>query len=131
MVIYRERRKKMKDAEAVDRKFSREISSGTTSLALLAILAQAEEPMYGYRIAKEMSADDDDFQLIKQGALYPVLKSLEKNQLLESSVEPSVSGPPRRYYSITEEGREALFRWKEIWECTSLLINRILGGKIQ
>ncbi len=86
--------------------------------------------MYGYRIAKEISDDDGGFQLIKQGALYPVLKSLERNGLLQSSVEPSVSGPPRRYYSITGEGREALMRWKDIWERTSGLINRILGGSI-
>ncbi len=114
----------------VDRKFSRELSSGITSLALLAILAQAEEPMYGYRIAKEMSGQDEDFQLIKQGALYPVLKSLEKNELLSSRVEPSVSGPPRRYYSITETGLEALERWKSLWEGTCTLMNRILGGDV-
>ena len=119
----------MNDREAVDRKFSREISSGTTSLALLAILSQAEEPMYGYRIAKEMSGNADGFQLIKQGALYPVLKSLEKNELLESIVEPSVSGPPRRYYKITQEGRESLIRWEKLWESTCNLINGILGGK--
>ncbi len=114
----------------VDRKFSRELSSGITSLALLAILAQAEEPMYGYRIAKEMSGKDEDFQLIKQGALYPVLKSLEKNELLSSRVEPSVSGPPRRYYSITETGREALERWQDLWEGTCTLMSRILGGDV-
>ncbi len=119
----------MNDREAVDRKFSREISSGTTSLALLAILSQAEKPMYGYRIAKEMSGKADGFQLIKQGALYPVLKSLEKNELLESIVEPSVSGPPRRYYSITQEGRDSLVRWKKLWENTCTLINGILGGE--
>lgn len=119
----------MNDITAVDRKFSREISSGTTSLALLAILSQAEEPMYGYRIAKEMSGNTDEFQLIKQGALYPVLKSLEKNELLESIVEPSVSGPPRRYYKITQEGRNALERWKHLWRSTCMLVNGILGGK--
>lgn len=115
-------------SSAVDRKFSRELSSGITSLALLAILAQAEEPMYGYRIAKEMSGNDGDFQLIKQGALYPVLKSLEKNELLSSRVEPSVSGPPRRYFSITDSGREALKRWQALWDGTCNLMNRIFGG---
>ncbi|MCK5132922.1 MAG: PadR family transcriptional regulator [Candidatus Sabulitectum sp.] len=117
-------------SSTVDRKFSRELSSGITSLALLAILFQAEEPMYGYRIAKEMSGHDGDFQLIKQGALYPVLKSLEKNKLLSSIVEPSVSGPPRRYYSITDTGRETLERWQGLWEGTCTLMNRILGGYI-
>ncbi len=120
----------MSENRIVDRKFSRELSSGTTSLALLAILARADEPMYGYRIAKEMSGNDEDIQLIKQGALYPVLKSLEKNGLLVSRVEPSVSGPPRRYYTITDSGREALERWQNLWESTCALMNRILGGDI-
>lgn len=120
----------MNTSSTVDRKFSRELSSGITSLALLAILAEADEPMYGYKIAKEMSGDNEDFQLIKQGALYPVLKSLEKNELLSSRVEPSVSGPPRRYYRITDSGREALIRWKILWMGTNSLINRILGGSI-
>ncbi|MCD4706606.1 MAG: PadR family transcriptional regulator [Candidatus Sabulitectum sp.] len=119
---------KLSVSSTVDRKFSRELSSGITSLALLAILSQAEEPMYGYRIAKEMSSEDMDFQLIKQGALYPVLKSLERNELLSSRVEPSVSGPPRRYYSITDSGREALKRWQALWDGTCNLMNRILGG---
>jgi len=119
----------VKEANSVDRKFSREMSSGTVSLALLAILDQVEEPQYGYRIAREMSQAEGDFQLIKQGALYPVLKSLEKNGLLKSTVEPSVSGPPRRYYSITPEGRLALERWKSIWMETNRVINRILGGR--
>ncbi len=120
----------MNTSSTVDRKFSRELSSGITSLALLAILAEEDKPMYGYRIAKEMSGDNEDFQLIKQGALYPVLKSLEKNELLSSRVEPSVSGPPRRYYTITDQGREALIRWNALWRETSSLMNRILGGEI-
>lgn len=114
----------------VDRKFSRELSSGITSLALLAILSDAKEPMYGYKIAKEMSGGEEDFQLIKQGGLYPVLKSLEKNELLESRVEPSVAGPPRRYYTITLSGREALVRWQLLWGKTTNLVNIILGGSI-
>ena len=114
----------------VDRKFSRVLSSGITSLALLAIRSEADEAMYGYKIAKEMSGNVEDFQLIKQGALYPVLKSLEKNGLLESRVEPSVSGPPRRYYTITVSGREALVRWRTVWGKTSGLMKRILGGSI-
>jgi PadR family transcriptional regulator PadR len=75
--------------------------------------------------------EEDDQQkvpLIKHGALYPVLRSLETNGLLQSRVEPSVSGPPRRYYSITGEGLEALGRWRTIWRRTARLIDRILGG---
>jgi PadR family transcriptional regulator PadR len=65
---------------------------------------------------------------MKQGTLYPVLRSLEDNGLLVSSVEPSVSGPPRRYYIITEEGREALLAWTGIWEGTRRFVDAILKG---
>ncbi|MCD4700510.1 MAG: PadR family transcriptional regulator [Candidatus Aegiribacteria sp.] len=111
-------------AEAADRKFRKELSAGITSLALLSVLYHADEPMYGYQIAKLMEEDDQQsMPLIKHGALYPVLRSLEGNGLLKSRVEPSVSGPPRRYYGITDKGREAFRRWMEIWKRTSRLID--------
>lgn len=116
---------------AADRKFRKELSAGTTALALLSILSSASGPMYGYQIAKLMEEEEEGrVPLIKHGALYPVLRSLEGNDLLTSIVEPSVSGPPRRYYSITEDGKEALERWREIWARTCRLMDRILGGAI-
>jgi PadR family transcriptional regulator PadR len=117
-------------AESADRKFRKELSAGTTALALLSILSGASEPMYGYQIAKLMEEDDQKVPLIKHGALYPVLRSLEGNGLLDSRVEPSVSGPPRRYYSITDEGLDALERWRTIWKRTARLMDRILGGAL-
>jgi PadR family transcriptional regulator PadR len=65
---------------------------------------------------------------MKQGALYPVLRSLEKSGLLASKVEPSVSGPPRRYYTITEAGRATLAIWEEIWGQTKSFVDDILKG---
>ena len=118
-----------KSAFEADRKFRKELSAGITSLALLSVLNRANEPMYGYQIAKLMEEDDkQSVPLIKHGALYPVLRSLEGNSLLDSRVEPSISGPPRRYYVITEKGRCTLERWVTIWKRTSRLIERILGG---
>ena len=119
----------MKKKRDPDGKFRREISAGTTSLALLSILAESAQPMYGYEIAKLMDRGEDR-SLIKHGALYPVLRSLESNGLLSSRVEPSVSGPPRRYYSITDEGMKALERWRGIWFRTCRLMERILEGVI-
>ena len=98
------------------RKFRKELHAGTVSLVLLALLDGAEEPMYGYEIAKHL--DEEGSLPVKQGALYPVLRSLEGQGLLESSVEPSVSGPPRKYYGITAEGRAVLNEWSEAWRST-------------
>ncbi|MFH1754727.1 MAG: PadR family transcriptional regulator, partial [Candidatus Latescibacterota bacterium] len=66
--------------------------------------------------------------MMKQGALYPVLRSLENGGLLASQVEPSVSGPPRRYYRITEIGGRTLVRWAEIWQKTKTFVDNTLKG---
>ena len=97
------------------KKFQKELNSGTASLVLLSVLSQSQEPMYGYQIAKLLDENRQEAIAMKQGALYPVLRSLEKNALLSSKVEPSISGPPRRYYTITDQGRDALILWTEIW----------------
>ena len=110
------------------RKFQRELNSGTAALVLLGVLGRAGEPMYGYQIAKFVERHAGDVPIMKQGALYPVLRSLEGSGLLESTVEPSVSGPPRRYYVITEAGREALENWRGIWGRTRQLVETVLEG---
>jgi PadR family transcriptional regulator PadR len=110
------------------KKFQKELNGGTSSLVLLSVLGKAESPMYGYQIAKLIEARTQDVDIMKQGALYPVLRSLESTGLLESEVEPSVSGPPRRYYKITDSGRTTLTRWMEIWHQTREFVDAILKG---
>jgi PadR family transcriptional regulator PadR len=110
------------------RKFQKELNSGTTALVLLGVLGQASRPMYGYQIAKLIEANAGGVPIMRQGALYPVLRSLEGSGLLESEVEPSVSGPPRRYYRITESGQETLRRWREIWHQTTALVDSVMQG---
>ncbi len=110
------------------KKFQKELNSGTTALVLLCVLNQASEPMYGFQIAKYIEASCVDTPLMKQGALYPVLRALESGGLLESEVEPSVSGPPRRYYLITDAGRETVKRWQNIWNQTKALVDSVMKG---
>jgi PadR family transcriptional regulator, regulatory protein PadR len=113
--------------EAV-KKFQKELNAGTASLLLLGVMDRANTPMYGYQIAKLIESRTADVDIMKQGALYPVLRSLESAGLLESEVEPSVTGPPRRYYRITGSGREALVKWTEIWQRTRELVEAVLQG---
>ena len=113
--------------EAGVRKLQKELSSGTVSLALLALVARAEGPLYGYQIAKELDSFGEGLP-VKQGTLYPVLRSLEAAGLVTSEVEPSVTGPPRRYYSVTEEGRQALTLWQKAWERTKEFVDAVLEG---
>jgi PadR family transcriptional regulator, regulatory protein PadR len=110
------------------KKFHKELNGGTAALVLLGVLDKADSPMYGYQIAKLIEARTKDMDIMKQGALYPVLRSLESTGLLESEVEPSVSGPPRRYYKITDSGRTTLAKWIEIWQQTRELVDAVLKG---
>jgi PadR family transcriptional regulator PadR len=111
-------------------KFKKELSAGTFSLVILAMMEKAAEPMYGYQIAKALgNSNSGEDPAIKKGTIYPVLRSLEKSELLASEVEPSISGPPRKYYTITARGREELIEWKKIWNKTRNFVDSILAEK--
>ena len=109
------------------RKFQKELSAGTVSLVLLAVVAGAREPMYGYQIAKRLEQVGEGVLAGKQSALYPVLRNLEGASLLASFVEPSTSGPPRRYYRITPIGRIALGEWAAAWRATRDSVDSVLN----
>jgi PadR family transcriptional regulator PadR len=119
---------KLSEPESLDKKFQKELNGGITALILLSVLNNAADPMYGYQIAKLIGEEQDDSS-VKQGVLYPALRSLENNGLLSSSVEPSVSSPPRRYYQITEMGRETLSRWQKIWQKSKKFVDSMLQTK--
>ena len=105
------------------RKFQKELNAGLVALVLLAILDRAEEDLYGYQIAKRLQREGGAGALVKQGALYPVLRTLSAAGLLASRVVPSYSGPPRRYYRITSEGRATFQQWRSIWPDTRDFVN--------
>jgi PadR family transcriptional regulator, regulatory protein PadR len=50
--------------------------------------------------------------------------------LLSSRVEPSISGPPRRYYEITETGRAVLRQWQAQWQQSKQFVDTILQGAL-
>jgi len=116
------------DLSTLTKKFQKEMNAGIASLVLLSVLGNSEEPMYGYQIAKLLEENSGDSTFMKQGALYPVLRSLENNGLLDSKVEPSVSAPPRKYYEITPEGRETLVIWQGIWEQMKKFVDSAMKG---
>ena len=118
----------MDEPEPYLKKFQKELSAGTVALVLLAVLEQSREPLYGYQIAKQLERSGDAFFSGKQSALYPVLRSLSAAGLAESHVEPSVTGPPRRYYRITAQGRAVLSEWAAAWSATRNSVDAVLQG---
>jgi PadR family transcriptional regulator PadR len=116
----------MDDSQA--RKFQKDLNAGLVALVLLAVLEHSSEDLYGYEITKRLQKANEGEALFKEGTIYPVLRSLAAAGLLTSRVVPSYSGPPRRYYRITEEGRAMLAQWSAIWRQTRGFVDRFIEG---
>ena len=107
-----------------ERKFQKELNGGLVGLVLLAVLAESDEDLYGYEIAKRLANANEGTSIFKEGTIYPVLRALSAGNLLTSRIVPSYSGPPRRYYRITEQGRSLLAEWKLSWAATRDFVDR-------
>jgi PadR family transcriptional regulator PadR len=71
------------------------------------------EPMYGYGISQRL--EQLGWGSVTGGALYPALRALEAAGLVTSRWDAHGSGPARRYYDLTPEGREAVRRHQAAW----------------
>src|SRR5277367_729546 len=109
-----------------ERKFQKELNGGLVGLVLLAVLAQSGEDLYGYEIAKRLANANQGTSIFKEGTIYPVLRAMSAANLLTSRIVPSYSGPPRRYYRITDQGRSVLAEWKVIWQGTRGFVDRFI-----
>ena len=118
----------MEDDDSQARKFQKDLNSGLVALVLLAVLDRSQEDLYGYEIAKRLQKANEGDALFKEGTIYPVLRSLSASGLLTSRVVPSYSGPPRRYYRITDEGRAVFQQWSGIWRQTRDFVDRFIEG---
>ena len=70
----------------------------------------------------------DAEMIVVEGTLYPLLNRLKKDGLLLYEWQESIQGPSRKYYSLTQEGREALDQmdrnWNELSRTVSILQNQ-------
>jgi PadR family transcriptional regulator PadR len=114
----------MDDSNA--KKFQKELNGGLVGLVLLSVLDRSTEDLYGYEIAKRLASANEGTSIFKEGTIYPVLRALSAADLLTSRIVPSYSGPPRRYYRITEQGRAVLTEWKSIWASTVSFVDRFI-----
>ena len=63
--------------------------------------------------------------LVVEGTLYPLLTRLKNAEVLQYRWEESSSGPPRKYYTLTEQGNEFLNELKSTWEELQFAINKV------
>ena len=101
-----------------------ELLKGNTESLLLALLEL--EPMYGYQIVKEMKQRSSGYFDFKEGTLYPALHRLERDHLVEGKWRDTPSGMSRRYYYITEKGRQALTDRLSEWQRFSHAMNAVM-----
>jgi PadR family transcriptional regulator, regulatory protein PadR len=114
----------MDDSNA--KKFQKDLNGGLVGLVLLATLSQSTHDLYGYEIAKQLASANEGVSIFKEGTIYPVLRALSAGNLLTSRIVPSYSGPPRRYYRITDQGRQVLAEWSAIWTGTRNFVDRFI-----
>ncbi|GAA2071269.1 PadR family transcriptional regulator [Actinomadura alba] len=84
---------------------------GVLDLLVLAGLTEGES--YGYEIAKTLAGSG--LGQIKGGTLYPVLNRLEEAGLVAAEFRVADRGPGRRYYRLTQQGRETLAEQTRLW----------------
>jgi PadR family transcriptional regulator PadR len=101
-----------------------ELLKGNTDTLLLALLQ--EESMYGYQIVKEVNQRSSGYFAFKEGTLYPALHRLERARLIEGRWEDTPNGVRRRYYFITEHGRQELTDRQREWQRFSRAMNSVM-----
>lgn len=82
-------------------------------LELCILRAVGKEPLYGYDIVKRLG--DVDSLVVSEGTVYPILSRLKAEGLLETTIEESQSGPPRKYYRLTPAGRRMAESMNGYW----------------
>ncbi|MGG0821740.1 helix-turn-helix transcriptional regulator [Paenibacillus turicensis] len=109
----------MSQAEELIKTFTVELKRG--SLVLL-VLSQLREQEYGYSLIQKL---EDKGAPIEAGTLYPLLRRLEKQQLLISEWDTTESRP-RKFYVLSELGKEVYIELKREWQLLSNQLERML-----
>lgn len=93
------------------------------------ILSQLiQEDLYGYEISKRIRNISNNTFEIKEGTLYVVLKRLENSKYITPYWDDTESGGGRRrYYKITDEGKEYFIKRKEEWNFFKSIIDIFFG----
>ena len=102
------------ETDAEDRKsIERELKRGALELIVLHLLEPGEA--YGYEIVAKLTAETNGTLAITDGTLYPVLYRLERAGFVSVRWETPQRGVPRKYYQLTNTGRDELVRLKREW----------------
>jgi Predicted transcriptional regulators len=101
-----------------------DVIRGHTEPIILAHLI--EKDSYGYQINKEIMDKTDNLYELKEATLYSAFRRLEQAGLISSYWGDEGVGARRRYYAITERGREVYREYKKEWENAKSIIDKLL-----
>lgn len=96
---------------------------GVIELCILAKLIKKD--MYGYELSEYISKKID----ISDGTVYPILRKLKADGLVKTYLCEDSGGPPRKYYSITQTGREEFENDSKEWLEFAEIVNNMIKGE--
>jgi PadR family transcriptional regulator PadR len=99
-----------------------QLKKGALELCVLALLHQHDS--YAYEIASRLS----DTIGMGEGTIYPLMRRLQSDGLVETYLVESPAGPPRKYYRLTDAGRRSFASQQAAWKSFSGAVDDILGG---
>ena len=99
-----------------------QMRKGILEYCILSILSKGDS--YAPQIIAELKEAQ---MIIVEGTLYPILTRMKNAGYLTYRWEESPQGPPRKYYTLTEDGREYLRSLDEAWDKLVEQINAIRG----
>lgn len=106
---------------------SKNLTAASTKPIILGILKQGNS--YGYLIIKKIKELSEGKMEYSDGMLYPVLHRLEKDGLIKSNWTMDGGTRPRKYYEITESGKEELVAERTQWQEVNAVLNTLWDVK--
>lgn len=99
-----------------------QLKKGVLELCVLSLLKADDK--YGYELINEISKNIE----ISEGTIYPLLKRLKSEGYVETYLEESSEGPPRKYYRLTGKGEQTRVIFLNEWNEFLQGVNSIIGG---
>ncbi len=99
-----------------------QLKKGVLELCVLALLSRQDS--YAYEIASTLAEGID----MGEGTIYPLMRRLQTDRLVETYHVESPSGPSRKYYRLTEAGKASFTSQRSAWGSFSGAVESILGG---
>jgi DNA-binding PadR family transcriptional regulator len=103
----------------------RELQKGSTAMLVLSLLSSS--PMHGYQMVKEPESRSKGTLTFKEGTLYPILHTLEKEGLIVAQWE-SDGGRERKVYQLSDQGQGELRRRTAEWEAFRSAVDGVVQG---